>query len=159
MKTVTLEDGQQVKVDDGIYNNLLELAAPKSYREVAKILFQGNMGYHTNADGVIIPRSFTFGDVSYNDTNNAKTYNQLNKLMAINRVMNVANYLNKGEVENYGEAWTICMNTSQNNLIFVNNELVHIRGIGPYFKTKELAEKAIEILGDSDINLALTTHY
>lgn len=81
---------------------------------------------------------------------------KMDKLAAINRMIVVAEYLNKGWKPNWNDE------NSTKYRIYVNGDSVRII---PYislaldmvfFKTEELAKKAIEILGEETIKLALS---
>jgi len=95
------------------------------------------------------------------ELNNGKTKEQLRSLLYLNKLINVANYLNDGWKPN----WSV-----QNEIkyfIFYNgiSESIHIGARTTYyessvfFETKELAEQAIEILGNYEIIQALTLNY
>lgn len=81
---------------------------------------------------------------------------KMDKLAAINRMIVVAEYLNKGWKPDWNDE------NSTKYRIYVNGDSVRII---PYislaldmvfFKTEELAKKAIEILGEETIKLALS---
>ena len=104
----------------------------------------------------IVNREFT-----YTCKNNATSRKQLEKLLAINMLMNVAKYRNDGwqpdwSKEEEGKYYIQIENVSKNLGIdctgLFNSAIV-------YFKSEELAEQAIEILGEETIKLALSTDY
>lgn len=76
--------------------------------------------------------------------------------MAINKLMNVAEYLNDGwkpDWTNGSEKWYLLWQGHIKKLDTIG--LSHIQYPGPVFKTKQLALKAIEILGEEEVKLAL----
>ena len=88
--------------------------------------------------------------------NNAKTKEQLQRLLAINKLMNVAEYLNEGWKPNWKDR------TDKYYLVWqVYCKKFDILGFsytqfpGPVFKTPDLARQAIEILGEKEVKLAL----
>ena len=84
---------------------------------------------------------------------------QAEKLIAINRLLNVAKFLNgdwKPDWENRGERkWYLSSDGNKININYVigdNSSIV-------YFRTEELAEQAIQILGEDTVRLALTNDF
>lgn len=139
---------------------LVEKEKKLTYDCVANKLFlDGKMHYYIDAGAQIngvVSREF-----NYTCKNNANSKKQLEKLLAINMLMNVAKYLNDGWQPNWseeeeGKYYIQIENVSKNLSIdctgLFNSAIV-------YFKSEELAEKAIEILGEKTINLALCTDY
>jgi hypothetical protein len=117
------------------------------------------------------PKKLTYEDIC-NDLdhkffreylNRATCYslNQLNKLEAINKLMNTAKYLN-------GENWlrsselgatkyNIYQELREDKLIVGTHNT--IRAASVYFKSEKLAKQAIDILGEETIKLALSTDW
>ena len=95
----------------------------------------------------------------YVDSNNCTSEKQAKKLLAINKLMNVAKYLNGDWQPNwndvYEKKWYIFIEDKQ---IKINNTY-RLQCNDIYFKSQELAEQAIEILGEETIKLALCTDY
>lgn len=90
--------------------------------------------------------------------NNGTSPRQLEKLLAINKLVNVAKYLN----DRWEPDWN---NINQSKYCIQFSRLtdkIHIRSTiwiqssEIYFKSKELAQKAIEILGEDTIKLILS---
>ena len=89
--------------------------------------------------------------------NNAKTKEQLQRLLAINKLMNVAKYLNDGwkpdwKNVNYSKwfiSWSYNLNTFE-----IDEQRVY-QSVNIYFKTPDLALQAIDILGEEEVKLAL----
>lgn len=126
-----------------------------TYENIAKELF----------DNKDVWRIENFDITKYNKTGcwnyltNCVSEKQAKKLLAINQLMNVAKYLNDG--------WQPDWNNKQelkyyilkdNNLITVSYAKYNCFYI-TYFKSIELAEQAIEILGKETIKLALCTDW
>lgn len=121
-----------------------------TYEKVADKLFTNEDHYYIDEDGNIIE-----AHIGWQCPNVAPTEHQLKRLLAINKLMNVAHYLNDGwepDWEDNSEGkYCIIFNgficTVENN-VWANNG-------GVVFKSMELAEQAIEILGEETIKLAL----
>jgi hypothetical protein len=113
------------------------------------------------------PKKITFKNVQdfvySNYTNVSLTVTstkQAHKLEAINMLMNTAKYLN-GDWKNDGgfeikDDWRYTYNIGREGLFIDNN--LNIKSF-VYFKTKELAQQALEILGEETIKLALSTDW
>lgn len=139
---------------------LVEKEKKLTYEDIARKLFpDGESHYYFNGGAeinTIFNRKF-----NYTCKNNANSEKQLEKLLAINMLMNVAKYLNDGWQPNWskeeeGKYYIQIENVSKNLSIdctgLFNSAIV-------YFKSKELAEQAIEILGKETVKLALCTDY
>lgn len=128
-----------------------------TYRDIAKKLFKNKETYYTDAYCNI--KSIDGADVSCYDANNCTSEKQLKKLLAINQLMNVAKYLN-------GD-WQPDWNNNQKSkyYIFIYNGKIDISNtalsncLEVYFKSKELTQQAIDILGEETIKLALCTDW
>lgn len=81
------------------------------------------------------------------------------KLEAINKLMNTAKYLNGEWKSNWED-----LNEYKHSIIIINENITLDYNINRtnniiYFKTKELALQALEILGEKTIKLALSTDW
>lgn len=127
------------------------------YNDVARELFAQKTGLYLSSQGTV---KTTFIGSGYCTSNNCTSYRQGEKVLAINKLLNVAKYLNDG----WAPDWNNC---DENKYYFYINSLNQIdidwsmgdRHNIVYFKTEGLARKAIEILGEDTIRLALTTDY
>lgn len=131
-----------------------------TYRDIAKKLFKNKITYYPDAYCNI--KSIDAADVSCYDANNCTSEKQLKKLLAINQLMNVAKYLNKDWTPNWDEAegfnkYCIWYNITCDKLIIDASQ--NLSPCGIYFKSEELAQQAIEILGEETIKLALSTDW
>lgn len=115
-------------------------------------MFQYENHYYIDSNGKI--KEISLG---WHCPNAAPTEHQLQRLLALNKLMNTAYYLNDGWEPNWDDnaqrkyfiyynnddkAFTIDVNT------YFNNGVI-------YFKSIELAQQAVEILGEETIKLAL----
>jgi ribosomal protein S8 len=133
-----------------------------TYKDIVEKLFPNNNGihYYINDAGYIC--SIKNNNINNNCTNNVTSKKQAEKLLAINKLMNVAKYLNDGwqpDWENMNEIkYTIAYDHENDRIIFNLTSISYNWGI-VYFKSEELAKQAIEILGKETIKLALCTNY
>lgn len=153
--TITVPDNCELKQDGNTYT-IVEKEKKLTYKDIAKELFLNNDAYYIDNIGEIKKaESYPF------NINNCTSKKQAEKLLAINKLMNVAKYLNDG--------WQPDWNDKEEgkhyiSLEHVNNSLsIDCTGLfqenNIYFKSEELAQQAIEILGEETIKLALCTDY
>ncbi len=137
---------------------LVEKEKKLTYEDIIEQLYPCHkIHYFIDNMGVINSIS-TYEDNRFCE-NNATSKKQLEKLLAINKLMNVAKYLNDG----WQPFWkdksenkyyiTICEDEIAIEYAF-NTTCINV-----YFKSREVAEQAVEILGEETIRLALCTDY
>lgn len=160
--TIEIPDNCELKQEDGKY--VIVEKKPTNYNDVARKLFN-NKYYFINDCGHIkhfsnCTTNRDFYDECLCDANNASSEKQLQKLLAINKLMNVAKYLNKDwhlDWNDHSLKWSF--EIRDNERILCTSSWYHSQISPVYFKTKELAKQAIEILGEETIRLALCTDY
>lgn len=154
MKIVPPE-GYEIDKENSTFECIIFKLKPLTYEDVIRELFYHKESF--SVDDIDIHK--TLDTICYQDELIAKSINQLKKLIAINKLMNLAKYLNgdwKPDWRDENEKkWIIAI---VNNIITVDD--YHARCYaGIYFRTKELAEQAIDILGEDTIRLALSTDW
>lgn len=135
---------------------LVEKEKKLTYEDVAKSLFSKSAFYIRDSGIIESASSFSNGAT---DATNCTSKKQAEKLLAINLLMNVAKYLNgdwKPDWDNFEELKYYI--TIYEDKIEIES-IAGTRDIDVYFKSRELAEQAIEILGTDTIRLALCTDY
>lgn len=83
---------------------------------------------------------------------------EANKLSAIGALLATAKYLNKGwkpDWKSSSKKWSFDID---NGKLIISHSIIYQTSF-VYFRTKELAQQAIQILGEEVIRLALTTDY
>ena len=153
---ITFPDTLEVKEIKNGEIILVEKEKKLTYADVAKNLFDNNYTYYIQRL-TIGQDMFTEG--GYCEGNTFTSEKQAEKLLAINKLMNVAKYLN-------GD-WQPNLDFYPENkyIITIVNDKIEIENVGKtnycnsYFKSRELAEQAIEILGEDTIRLAFCTDY
>lgn len=133
----------------------------KNYNHISKRLFNNKIIYYITSDGYISQANPSSASSHMIDKNNCTSEKQAKKLLAINQLMNVAKYLNedwKPDWRNEDEKKYIIFIDEQCNRIVIDCKYIVNTSI-VYFKTKELAQKAIDILGERTIKLALSTDW
>lgn len=140
----------------------LEEADKVTYEDVCKELFVGKRPYYISSDDGIETSSCaaTKYDIEdFAEGNEALDKEQLQSIINLNKLANVAKYLNEGwapDWNKFGQSkWSI----------FISNEGLKLVSFASashgnvIFKSEELAQKAIEILGEDIIKSALTLNY
>lgn len=128
-----------------------------TYEDVSKELFENKWGYYLMGDGCI---GNCFSVTSFINNNNCTSKEQAEKLIAINKLMNVAKYLNgdwKPNWEDDTELKYFITKTSSDELTICHVQWTN--DINIFFKSGGLARQAIEILGEETIKTALSTDW
>ena len=153
---ITVPEGYEIDKENSTFECIKFKKKRLTYEDVAEKLFKQKKTYFICEQGKI--EIFTPASVvgaSY--ANNATSEKQLQRLLAINKLMNVAEYLNGG----WKPFWKVASNSKW--YIYWNHSLEkfeieshHLYQTGiPHFKTPDLALQAIEILGEEEVKLAL----
>ena len=126
-----------------------------TYKDVCKKLFSGRCYFIDNSGSV--EHIFACNGLNIMDKNNATTEHQLECILAKNKLANVAKYLNDGWNPTNTESVMYYLSMNLDKHISVISSTIYD---GHYlsnilFKTKELAQQAIEILGEETVKLAL----
>ena len=93
----------------------------------------------------------TIGVVNYNDQNNCTTEAQAKRLLAFNKLMNIAKYLNKEWKPTFGlgkQNWSICK--EGDNYLALWEETSEYSSV--YFKSEGAANEAIRLMGEESLN-------
>ena len=139
---------------------LVEKEKKLTYEDIIEQLFPiTKIHYFVNSAGVI---SSVYNCMNnHNFKTNATSERQLEKLLAINKLMNVAKYLNGDWQPDWSDytdyKYYICYVNNYLRLAIEFNTVE--QGNSIYFKSRELAKQAIDILGEETIKLALCTDY
>lgn len=127
---------------------------PITYDDICKELFFGKTAYwvrSNNIDEGLIK-------ASYNDIDNCASMAQAKRLVAFNKLQNIAKYLNKGWKPDFTLTcpYTICKNCT-GEYSFICNHKFQAGAI--YFETEELANEAISIMGEESLNDLFSTDW
>ena len=152
---ITVPEGYEIDKENSTFECIKFKKKGLTYEDVAEKLFKNKRTYFIKTSGLIdavIPTSIG----KYN-SNIATSEKQLQRLLAINKLMNVAEYLNDGWKPNWKDVqcskWYIYWNYCQNKF---GIDLQHLeQSVNIYFKTPDLALQAIDILGEEEVKLAL----
>lgn len=155
--TIEIPDGKIVDWDESKKQNKIVLKDKQlTYSDICRKLFVGYGWFFTDAEGGI---HHTLGGDAYSCANNSTTKHQLECILAKNKLANVAKYLN-GEWEPYKtdlghfDAWVLFTTPDKDFLGYtkITDCAYHSNVL---FRSPELAQQAIKILGEETVKLAL----
>lgn len=142
---ISVPEGYEIDKDNSTFEciKLKPIKKELTYKDVTEKLF-GESGYYTNEDGIIMKTSFVGEYCTKPYANNATNTLQLNRLLALNMLLNIAEYYNKKNPKE--EKKIHCINFDKRNLeYFVQNytSSIVVRGLIPIFNNKEDAKAVI----------------
>lgn len=159
---VKVPEGYEIDKENSTFECIKFKPKRLTYDDVAKELFADKC-YYIGLDGGI-----NLCNVDITKPNRGTSTKQLKKLLAINKLMNVAEYLNKGWKPNWSDRnepkyyiyldVIIYSGNTYATFIKIDFTISKNRSL-VYFKTEEFAKKAVEILGGEIISLASTTDW
>lgn len=127
---------------------------PITYDDICKKLFFNKTAYWVRGknieEGVIRE--------SYNDIDNCTSVAQVKRVVAFNKFQNIAKYLNKGWKPNFHgnhKNWNI---NKDNDTFFASYTLI-VNKVTVYFKSKDLANEAIRLMGEESLNDLFSTDW
>jgi hypothetical protein len=129
---------------------------PITYEDVLKELFLNKNAYWVNGKDDI--RKGKQDDVCYKDAINCTALAQVKRLVAFNKLQNIAKYLNgdwKPDFDGDHENW--CIIKEDNNSITLYTRVQNTASV--YFKSAKLANEAIEIMGKESLNDLFSTDW
>ena len=109
-----------------------------TYEEMCDSLFSGG-AYYINVIGKIKQT-----EICYKDANNATNAKQLVKLLALNQLLNIAEYYNTINSNKNGEYFHIVFHPSINYTVYCRKEYFSKYGLLPLFNRKEDAQSVID---------------
>ena len=148
--TIEVPNGKIVDWDESKKQNKIVLKDKQlTYSDICRKLFVGYGWFFTDAEGSI---HHTLGGNTYSCVNNSATKHQLECILAKNKLANVAKYLNDGWKPNKGD-FVFCLTHWE----YLSVGMYHFENYGNQiiFKNREVAQQAVEILGEETIKLAL----
>lgn len=151
---IEIPEGYEVDKENSTFEKIVfkKIEEKLTYKKIAEKLFQYEKHYYIAGDGSIMGTS-----IGWSCPNTAPTKHQLERLLALNKLMNVAYYLNDGWEPDWNDnsqhKYFIYYDISDKAFVIDYN--THFNYGVVYFKSIEIAEQAIEILGDETIKLAL----
>ena len=128
---------------------------PITYDDVLKELYYEKTAYWVGCYNIKHTKT---GEGSYNDINNCASEAQAKRLAAFNKLQNIAKYLNNGWNPDFpgSNNYAICKNYAGGYSLIGNRK----RQAGAiYFRTKDLANEAIRLMGEESLNDLFSTDW
>lgn len=96
--------------------------------------------------------------VRYKDIDNCASLAQAKRVAAFNKLQNIAKYLNKGWKPDFPDSnnYTICKNCAGGYCLLGNNKY---QAGAIYFRTEDLANEAIRLMGEESLNDLFSTDW
>ena len=128
---------------------------PITYDDVLKELYYKKTAYWVSSSNI---KHTTTGEGSYNDINNCASEAQCKRMVAFNKLQNIAKYLNKGWNPDFpgSNNYTICKNYACGYSLIGNRKC---QAGAIYFRTKDLANEAIRLMGEESLNDLFSTDW
>ena len=128
---------------------------PITYDDVLKELYYKKTAYWVSSSNI---KHATTGEGSYNDINNCASEAQCKRMVAFNKLQNIAKYLNKGWNPDFpgSNNYTICKNYAGGYSLLGNRKC---QAGAIYFRTKDLANEAIRLMGEESLNDLFSTDW
>lgn len=127
---------------------------PITYDDICKKLFFNKTAYWVRGknieEGVIRE--------SYNDIDNCTSVAQVKRVVAFNKLQNIAKYLDKGWNPDFSGSsnYTICKNHTGGYSLLGNHKY---QAGAIYFRTEDLANEAIRLMGEESLNDLFSTDW
>ena len=126
---------------------------PITYDDILKELYYGKTAYWVSCSN--IEHTTTGGDF-YNDINNCASEAQAKRIVAFNKLHNIAKYLNNGWKPDFPGSikYTICKNHTGTYSHIGNNKY---QAGAIYFRTEDLIYEAVRLMGEESLNDLFST--
>lgn len=128
---------------------------PITYDDVLKELFLDKIASWVGISKIY---TATVGRANYNDLNNCTSYAQAKRLLAFNKLMNIAKYLNGDWMPDFDgdqENWNI----GKEGDTFLAMYTRYVNKASVYFKSKDIALEAIRLMGEESLNDLFSTDW
>lgn len=149
---IQIPEGYEIDREKSTFGRIVFKQKGLTYEDVARKLFFGARAWYFNGNGCI--DSVPYCPATHIcDPNNATSAKQLEQILALNKLMNVAKYLNGDWELQHGDDKVYLFFDDINREFVVDIEFNVTRST-PYFKSEDLARQAIEILGETEVKKA-----
>lgn len=159
---IQVPDGYEIDKQLSTFEKIVfkETKQVLTYESISKSLFNNKLNFYITNTGKIESMSTCTSSHGRDWTrNHSSTKEQLESILALNKLCNVAKYLNGSWLPKncLTDKWYIYIDMSRDTIeLSVINT---VRDSVVYFKAKELAQQAIDILGEEEIRKALTLNW
>lgn len=154
------EDGKPMirkKIEgDAKPTNDAEEGKPITYDDICKDLFYNKDAYYLDESNKV--SSLVMTSSNYNDFDNCTSIAQAKRMIAFNKLQNIAKYLNgdwKPRFDRDDAKWNI--NKEGDTYIEMYTRTLNKSGV--YFKSQELTKEAIRLMGEESLNDLFSTDW
>lgn len=121
---------------------------PITYDDILRELYFNKTAYWVSSTNI---KHTTIGENTYNDIDNCASEAQAKRIVAFNKLQNIAKYLNKGWKPDFPGSikYTICKNHT-GTYSYIGNNKYQAGAI--YFRTEDLVYEAIRLMGEESLN-------
>lgn len=128
---------------------------PITYDDILKELYLDKIAYLVDSSNISYT---TTGEDNYRDIDNCASRAQAKRIVAFNKLQNIAKYLNKGWNPDFpgSNNYTICKNYAGGYSLLGNRKC---QAGAIYFRTKDLANEAIRLMGEESLNDLFSTDW
>lgn len=151
---ITVPEGYEIDKENSTFECIKFKKKGLTYDEICKNLTDAGKGFYYASSGAILlddrPHYNSFWAIG------SPSYKQVRQLVAVNKLMNVAKYLNKKPLDwdnPYRNKWYIYYNHDSHTLCYGTNQSYMAATV--YFDALEHAQQAVEILGGDVVKCAL----
>ena len=149
-------EGDDEKIHD-VGNGVREaIRQPITYDDICKDLFYNKDTYYLDERNKV--SSWAMTSSNYKDFDNCTSIAQAKRMIAFNKLQNIAKYLNgdwKPDFDEEHKNW--CIIKEGNNFITLYTKAQNTASV--YFKTKETAYEAIRLMGENSLNDLFSTDW
>ena len=127
---------------------------PITYDDVLKELYLGKTAYWIYDKCIESGKQLSY---NFDDAVNCTSVAQAKRMVAFNKLQNIAKYLNKGWQPNFREnskKWSICKYICYGTQCTIETNEGNV-----YFKSADLADEAIRLMGEYSLNDLFTTDW
>ena len=129
---------------------------PITYDDICKDLFYNKYAYYLDESNNV--SSWVMTSSNYNDFDNCTSIAQAKRMIAFNKLQNIAKYLNgnwKPDFDGYHKNWNIIK--TSNTFIAMNTTALNKASV--YFKSEDLVLEAIRLMGEESLNDLFSTDW
>lgn len=154
------EDGKPMirkKIEGDVVNKTPDAAEgnPITYDDILKKLFLNKESFFVG-NSTILP--MTTGVNSYSHVNNCTSEAQAKRIIAFNKLQNIAKYLNGGwepVFDGSNQNWDI----NKNSDTFIAIHTRYLNKASVYFKSEDITNEAIRLMGEESLNDLFSTDW
>lgn len=135
--------------------NDAEEGKPITYDDILKELYFDKTAYWVNSTYISSAKA---RELSYNAINNCTTSAQAKRMIAFNKLQNIAKYLNDGWKPNFDDGtykWSIIKDKNE----YCSQCNISINAGTVYFKRAKLSDEAIRLMGEESLNDLFSTDW